>query len=148
MKDHSPAIQEGKSLSRHKWRAVIACGLHNSSSILMSPTLTSQLKPSLTSLSWTPKEATINVDCECDSYCLARKQLSQSQVPCDHSSLGGLRLYLGGSHKIWSLTVVALSQMCTNSLSNSKTDGSLSPSRLIFIAIIVQFGPIPHHYIW
>lgn len=57
-------------------------------------------------------EATINVDCECDNWCLARKQLSQSKslvTPAVGVAWDSLR----GNHKIWSLTVMALPQMCT-----------------------------------
>lgn len=70
------------------------------------------------------------------------------QVPCDHSSPGDPILHLGGNKKSDpSQSWHHLKCTQSSSLSNSKTDGSISPSRLIFIAIIVQSGPILHHYI-
>lgn len=71
----------------------------------------------------------------------------RSPSPCDHRNPRCPIFHSGG---ITNLTLQP--QHCPkcpplSSLSNSETDGSLSPSRLIFIAIMVQFGLIPHHYI-
>ena len=96
----------------------------------------------------TLKMTTIRVNCVTvddfpgnSCHCPSPLCSQQSRLP---------RLSLKVNHKVWFFIVRLPASNARNQtpLSNSKTDGSTSPSRLIFIAIVAQFCLVPYHYIW
>lgn len=113
--------------------------------VLVSSSL---LSDSFLPINTTLKMTTISVDCVTvddfpgnSCHCPSPLCSQQSRLP---------RLSLKGNHKVWFFIVRLPASNARNQTpqSNSKTDGSTSPSRLIFIAIVAQFCLVPYHYIW